>query len=183
MSRNVANLLTLARLACVVPIVLLIDAQRFPAAFYLFLAAALSDVLDGYVAKRFNGCSSVGAVLDPIADKTLTTGLFAALYLVGAVPGWFLGLIVTRDLLIIGGAVSLRGRVRGFRIEPLLIGKLCTFVQLLLAGFVLGHLAGIADVATYLQPLLLLAVAVTIASATAYLANTVRLLAATGQPG
>lgn len=176
--QHLANLLTLARLACTLPIVLLIGAGRFDAAFYLFLIAAMSDVLDGYIAKRFSGCSPVGAILDPAADKVLTTSLFVALWIIGAIPMWFVMLIVIRDLLIIGGAALLRRRVRGFRIEPLVIGKLCTFSQLVLAGFVLGQLAGMAEVGWALEPLLLTAAAVTVASAAVYLGSALRLTAA-----
>lgn len=177
-----ANLLTLARLVCALPIVLLIGSGRYEAAFYLFLIAALSDVLDGYVAKRFNGCSPVGAVLDPAADKVLTTSLFVALWIVGWIPTWFLALIMLRDVLIVGGAALLRRRVRGFRIEPLVIGKLCTFSQLVLAGFVLGQLAGVAEVGWLLEPLLLIAAGVTVASAAAYLGNAMRVVTVADGP-
>ena len=60
-SQNMANVLTVARLACTLPLVLLIGSDRLEGAFWVFLVAALSDVLDGYVAKRFSGCSPVGA--------------------------------------------------------------------------------------------------------------------------
>lgn len=157
---------------------LLIGAGRFEGAFYVFLVAALSDVLDGYVAKRFNGSSRMGAILDPAADKVLIAAMFTALGVVAAVPVWLVVAIIARDLLIVGGAVLLRHRLRGVRIEPLAIGKACTFVQLLLGGFVLGHLAGIADVATAITALTALTAAVTLASALAYLAAALRLGAA-----
>lgn len=174
-SQNLANALTLARLACTVPLVLLVVGDHPAAAFYLFLAAALSDGVDGYVAKRFNGCSPLGAVLDPAADKILVASLFTALAAVGAVPVWLVLLIVSRDLLIVGGAMALRWRVGGFRIEPLVIGKFCTFLQLVLGGFLLGHRAGIAEVGWLIEPLLLAVAAVTFVSAVAYLATGLRL--------
>jgi cardiolipin synthase len=180
LSQHLANLLTLARLASTVPLAVLVLGGYPKAAFYLFLAAALSDGVDGYVAKRFSGCSALGAVLDPAADKILVASLFGALALVGAVPAWLVALIVARDLLIVGGAVLLRWRVGGFRVEPLIIGKLCTFAQLLLAGFVLGQRGGIAEVGWLIQPLLLTVAAVTLVSALAYLWTGLRLGAAPG---
>jgi cardiolipin synthase len=157
---------------------MLIGAGSFAWAFYVFLAAALSDLLDGYVAKRFNGSSQMGAILDPAADKVLIASMFIALAAVAAVPLWLVAAIIVRDLLIVGGAVLLRHRLRAFRIAPLLIGKVCTFVQLLLGGFVLGHLAGIADVAAIIGVLTLATAAVTLVSALAYLAVALRLGAA-----
>jgi cardiolipin synthase len=176
--QHIANLLTLGRLACAVPLAGLVTAGRLEGAFYVFLGAALSDLLDGYIAKRFNGCSRVGAILDPTADKVLIASIFTALALVGAVPAWLAVGIVARDLLIVGGAVLLRRRLSGVRIEPLLIGKLCTFLQLLFGGFVIGHLAGIADVGAIVAVLMPLTAALTLASALAYLAMALRLGAA-----
>ena len=173
-------MLTLARLASTVPLVLLITNGYPVAAFYLFVAAAVSDGVDGYIAKRFNGCSALGAVLDPAADKLLLASAFGALAVIGAIPLWLLAVIVARDLLIVSGAALLRWRVRGFRIEPLVIGKLCTFMQLLLAGFVLGQLAGIAELGWLIGPLLVAVAGVTLVSAAAYLVSGLRLGAATG---
>jgi cardiolipin synthase len=180
LSQNIANLLTLARLACTVPLVLLVTNGYPVAAFYVFVVAALSDGVDGYIAKRFNGCSALGAILDPAADKLLLASVFGALAVIGAVPVWLVAVIIARDLLIVGGALLLRWRVRGFRIEPLVIGKLCTFMQLLLAGFVLGHLAGIAELGWLIGPLLLIVAAVTLLSAAAYLTAALRSGAAAG---
>ncbi len=175
MSQNVANSLTLARLACTIPLVLLVTGGYTVAAFWLFVVAALSDGVDGYIAKRFNGCSALGAVLDPAADKLLLASVFGALALVGAVPLWLVAGIIARDLLIVGGAAVLRWRVVGFRVEPLIIGKVCTFAQLLLAGFVLGHMAGIADVAWIVGPLQMAVAVITLVSAAAYLTAALRL--------
>jgi cardiolipin synthase len=177
-TQNLANVLTVARLACTLPIVLLIAADRPQAAFWLFLAAALTDVVDGFVAKRFSGCSRLGTVLDPAADKVLVASLFTVMALLGVTPFWFLGLILLKDVLIISGVMILRLRVHGFRVEPLIIGKFSTFMQLLFAGFLLGHRAGIADVGWLLTPLMLAASAVTLASGLVYLAAAMRLSAA-----
>lgn len=158
------------------PLVVLVTQGHTAAAFWLFVVAALSDGVDGYIAKRFNGCSALGAVLDPAADKLLLASVFCALAVVGAVPSWLVVLIIGRDLLIVGGAALLRWRLGGFRVEPLIIGKICTFVQLLFAGFVLGQMAGIADVAWVLAPLQITVALVTLVSALAYLTAGLRLV-------
>jgi cardiolipin synthase len=174
-AQHAANVLTLGRLVCALPLVILIGAGRYEGAFYVFLVAALSDVLDGYVAKRFSGRTRMGAILDPAADKVLIAAMFLALAAAEAVPLWLALGIVTRDLLIVAGVLLLRQRLMRMRIEPLLIGKICTFVQLLLGGFVLGHLAGIADVASMIELLTVATGAVTLLSALAYLAAALRL--------
>ena len=146
-------------------------------AFAVFLFAALSDVADGWVAKRFSGCSPLGAVLDPAADKLLLGTSVVALALAGAVPLWLVLLIVARDLLLALGAVLLRRRVREFRIEPLVIGKLTTFVQLFFVGVVLATQAGLDALAGWLPAFLLLTAAITVASGLVYLVTAIRLAA------
>lgn len=172
---NLANILTLVRLACAAPLVLLILAGRYEVAFWVFMAAALSDAADGFVAKRFNGCTPVGAVLDPAADKILITTLFVALLSVEALPLWLVVLTLLRDAVLVGGSAILRFRLRHFRVEPLVVGKLTTLVQLTLGGFVLGQLGGIAEVGTAVAFLVPVCAVVTIVSAVAYVGAGLRL--------
>src|SRR5690348_926103 len=97
------NLITLARI-CLVPIIIgCVISGAWPAAFWLFLAAGLSDGLDGFIAKRFNQRSELGAILDPLADKALLVSLTIALALSAALPAWLAILIVFRDIMIIAG--------------------------------------------------------------------------------
>src|SRR5918911_2156929 len=150
---NTANLLTLGRLASIPPLLLMLVDGAFASAFYLFLAAAASDALDGFLAKRFTGVTTVGAVLDPVADKLLMTGLLGTLAWLGVLPLWLFVLTLVRDLLIAAGVIVLRRLVPGFRVAPHFLGKLCTFVQLCLVGAVPGRLAGLPTLAALL-PLL-----------------------------
>jgi cardiolipin synthase (CMP-forming) len=78
-SGNIANLLTLSRLLCAFPLYVLVGAERYELAFWIFLAAALSDAADGYIAKTFQGRTMTGAVLDPVSDKVLVIALMLAL--------------------------------------------------------------------------------------------------------
>lgn len=179
---QLANILTTARLVSAAPLAVLVLHDRFELAFWLFLAAALTDVADGYVAKRWASPSQVGAALDPIADKLLIGCLLLALSGDDLVPGWLLALAIGRDVMLVAGAVALRSRLREFRIEPLVIGKLSTFLQLVFLGFVLGQEAGIADVAWVIELLIAAVAVVTLASAAAYVAAGLRLAARASSP-
>jgi cardiolipin synthase (CMP-forming) len=139
---SLPNLITLARL-CSVPVAIwLILEERYGAAFWLFAAAGLSDALDGYIAKRFNRRTKLGAVLDPTADKALLAGVYVTLGLAGQLPAWLVGLVVLRDLLIVLGFATIRSGSAGARqpVDPLYISKVNTLVQIALVGFVLARL-------------------------------------------
>lgn len=174
---QLANLLTASRLVCAAPLAVLVLHDRFELAFWLFLAAALTDVADGYVAKRWARPSRIGAALDPVADKLLVGSLFLVLARDELVPEWLVALAVGRDVMLVVGAVILRSRLARFRIEPLVIGKISTFLQLVLLGFVLGGAAGIAEVDRVVELLVVAVAVVTLASAAAYVAAGLRLAA------
>ncbi len=127
------NLLTISRLA-LTPFVLcaILDGRAMSAAV-LFAAAAATDGIDGYLARRLHEVSRAGAYLDPIADKLLLSGVYLALAVTGSVPWWLLGLIFGRDLLILGssGAALLMTKLREF--SPSVWGKISTFFQILTA--------------------------------------------------
>ena len=166
---NIANLLTVARLCLAVPIVLLVRSGDFPSAAALFLIAALSDGLDGFVAKRFSGVTPLGTVLDPIADKVLMASLFVTLAIMGHLPVWIVVLVLARDVLIVLGTLLLRIVAGELRVEPLLVGKASTLMQILLGATVLVQLSILPDLELWVDLLLLLTAATVLASAIAYL--------------
>ncbi len=172
--RNLANLLTSLRLAATVPLVVFVLEGDFLTAFWVFLLAGVTDIADGLVAKWVNGRTSLGAILDPLADKLFLGALFVTLVVIGAAPAWLAVIVVGRDLLIAAGAFLLRLRLRSFRVEPLVIGKICTFVQLVYGGVVLGRLAGIAVPGWWEVGLLYAVALMVIASALAYLGAALR---------
>ena len=107
-------------------------------AFYVFLAAGVSDGVDGYLAKRFKWTSELGAYLDPLADKILIVSIYIALAVSAQIPLWLVMAVVSRDILILL-AVLLSWLVdRPFVIKPLTISKINTAAQLILATTVLG---------------------------------------------
>jgi cardiolipin synthase (CMP-forming) len=168
-----ANSLTIARLICILPIVWAALSGRLELAFWIFLFAALSDAADGFVAKWFHGATPFGALLDPVADKLLIGAVALALSVLGLVPAWFAAAVIARDLLLAAGSWLLRRRRQDFRVEPLIIGKLCTLAQLLYLGWVLGEEAGLGPAVKVTDVLLPVAAVMTAASAAAYLATAV----------
>jgi cardiolipin synthase (CMP-forming) len=144
----------------VVPLVWLIIDENLLAAFWLFIVAGISDAVDGFIAKRFNARTNLGSYLDPLADKVLLDGIYVALAMGQWLPVWLVVLVIGRDLLIVFGAAWIRRRNAVFRPEPLLIGKLNTFAQMLLAACALANMSGLIDLALAVD-LLVIAVAVT----------------------
>lgn len=137
---NLPNLITLARLFSVPVAIWLIVGGRYGAAFWVFVGAGVSDALDGYIAKRFDRRTPLGALLDPVADKALLVGVYVTLGIADQLPHWLVGLVILRDLLIVAGFVLLRAIAAARQLDPLFISKINTLVQIALVGFVLARL-------------------------------------------
>jgi cardiolipin synthase len=157
---NLPNAITLARLASVPLAIWLVLDGRYASAFWIFVAAGLSDAVDGYIAKNFNRRTPLGAALDPAADKALLTGLSVTLFVTGHLPGWLVSLVVLRDALIVLGYIALRASVGPQRLGPLFISKINTLIQIALVGFVLARL-GVGATPGWGEMLLVAAAAVT----------------------
>lgn len=141
--RNLANAITLARLVAILPIWLLIDAGAFGAALLLFSVAAASDALDGAVAKLMGTASAFGALLDPLVDKLMLGCLFIIAGTLGWTSLWLVALVVGRDIALGIGALNLQVLSKTRRLEPLVIGKLCTMSQFLYVGVLLAEAGGL----------------------------------------
>ena len=134
---NVPNFITLVRLFVVPIIILLIINDNVWLAFCLTVLAAISDAIDGIIAKRFNCVTKLGTFLDPIADKVLLVSLFIVLGQQGYISTWIVILVVFRDLVIVGGALMFHTITNCLEMAPLKVSKINTLVQL---GFVVGIL-------------------------------------------
>lgn len=164
---NLPNAITFGRL-CAVPVaVWLVLDGRMAAALSVFALAGVSDALDGWLARRQGG-TVLGAWMDPAADKSLLIGMFAALAVVGLVPGWMAALVVGRDLVILGGIAAMWWRGWPIRIRPLLLGKANTAVQILLVCVILGFEALGLQAPGLRAGLLWVAAATTLASGVIY---------------
>jgi len=126
---NLANQLTLFRLLGIPLFLISLVYGRHGWALALFVAAAITDAIDGLVARRLNQRTTLGAYLDPIADKLLLSSSFFTLSLVGSVPWWVTILVLSRDAIIISTTlvVALATSIRDF--SPSVLGKLNTGAQ------------------------------------------------------
>lgn len=171
MYRALPNIVTILRLIAVPIVVVLLLDNSLVAAFWLILAAGLSDGLDGFLAKRLQAVTRLGTFLDPVADKALLIAVFLSLTQMGILPGWIVCLVIMRDLLIIGGVLLTRFVDLDLNVEPIVVSKINTFLQIVLVMGSLGQAAFALDF-LYLTPLLIYSVTLTtILSGTLYLAR------------
>jgi len=132
--RQIPNLITLVRILLTVPIALALVHQQLDTTLILFAIAALSDALDGFLARRFGWQSELGAILDPIADKLLLATVFISLTVLGLVPLWLMAAALARDAIIVSGAAAYRVFIGPLTAQPSMVSKLNTLCQ---AAFVL----------------------------------------------
>lgn len=165
---NIPNSLTLARIIAVPFVVWLIISNEMAAAFALFLLAGASDAADGFLAKRFGWHTELGAYLDPIADKALLVSIYVTLGFSGHLPVWLVIAVVSRDVLIIGAFMLSWMLNRPVDVQPILISKVNTFFQIVLAGLVLAELGIGLGLETIVQVLAWITGLLTVTSAGAY---------------
>jgi cardiolipin synthase len=171
---SIPNLVTLARILSVPVMIWAIVTGWMLAAFLLFLAAGVSDAIDGYLAKRFGMTSELGAYLDPLADKALIVSIYVTLGISGDIPRWLVILVVSRDVMIVGAVILSWLVGKPVPMKPLLVSKLNTAAQIVFAGLVLASL-GLHFEAQWLLEAMLIAVAgLTLASVAAYVREWVR---------
>jgi len=166
---NLPNIITLARLLMVPVVVWAIGAGEMSLAFLLFVAAGISDAVDGFLAKRFNMVSELGSFLDPLADKALIVSIYVSLGFSGAIPRWLVILVVSRDIMIVAAVMLSWFMGRPIAMKPLLVSKLNTVAQIVFAGLVLGALAFRLDLDILLMATAVLVACLTLLSITLYL--------------
>lgn len=157
-----------------IPLVWLIATERLEAAFWLCIAAGVSDAVDGFIAKNFNARTNLGTYLDPLADKLLLNGIYLALAMAGWLPAWLAALVIGRDVLIVTGVVLIRRRDPVFRPVPLMIGKANTFAQILLAACAIAYAGGWFDLGSEVAALIVLVTITTLLSGAGYIGQAVR---------
>lgn len=166
--RYVPNALTLLRLLLIpVQWVLLVE-HRYAAALALFAVSALSDVADGFIARRWNARTRFGEIADPAADKLTMLVVTLTLAAQGWLPVWLAGAIVVRDVVIAGGAVAYHFVVGRYDMAPTLLSKLNTGVEFLVLALVLAGAAGAFDAGVARPALYALLTATVVASGVQY---------------
>lgn len=139
--RHIPNLICIARILLIWPILTALQDGNYDFAFVLFTVAAVSDGLDGYLAKRFGWISPLGKVLDPLADKLLLVCVFVVATWIGIVPRWLTIAAVARDVMIGLGALTYRFWFGPLQGRPTVLSKVNTLFQLVYLLGVMTHAA------------------------------------------
>jgi len=180
--RHLPNLICLVRIALIWPTVMALQKGEFWTALVLVAVCAVSDGLDGWLAKRFNWTSHLGKILDPLADKMLLVALFLTATWNNLVPWWLTAVVVARDVMIGGGAVIYRlwfGPLYG---RPTILSKINTGMQLaVVLAAVLGAATGTLPTQEMITALAIVTLLTTLVSGGDYLAAFTRRALATGQ--
>ena len=162
------NILTLSRIVAAPLLIMVLRNESYELALILFLLAGLTDGLDGWIAKRFNCTSELGARLDPLADKIIIVSAFCMLAMLGVIPFWLVTLVIFRDVVIVGGYLVLTTLDGDIPMQPTWTSKTNTVLQITLV------IAVLLDESTWLfipglTEILMFAVVIsTIASGTQY---------------
>src|SRR3954451_3809341 len=137
---SIPNIITLGRIILVPFIVWAIASNQMEIGFVIFIVAGISDAVDGFLAKRFNMASELGALLDPLADKALLVSIYVALGIWGKVPLWLVILVVSRDIMIVAAVIVSWLFGKPIPMKPLMVSKLNTVAQVAYAALVLAAL-------------------------------------------
>ncbi len=166
--RHLPNALSLARLLLVPFTLWLIAKEHWDWAFYMFVGAGITDAVDGALARLLNAQSVFGSWLDPLADKVLVVCIYLSLVIMGFLPLWLVVLVALRDVMIVLYAVTdiLNGVDPG---HPLLISKVNTLAQIILASLVLARLGFGLGSEMIIEAFVIVVALTTTASGAAYL--------------
>jgi cardiolipin synthase (CMP-forming) len=178
---NFPNLITIGRILLVPLTIWLLISEEFGLAFFVFVAAGISDGVDGYLARATNSQTKLGAYLDPLADKALLVSVYAALGLVKILPAWLVLTVITRDVLIVGGVLLAWLIDQPLVMKPLWISKVNTVVQIVFVGLVLGALGLRYNAMVLLQVGTFAVAALTVASGAFYLRDWVKHVSSNGE--
>jgi cardiolipin synthase len=137
---NIPNTLTIGRILVIPVFVTCIVYDRYRYALYLFVAAALTDALDGLFARLANQKTPLGTFLDPLADKFLLVTSFVLFAVYGWIPKWLTITVISRDLIVVTGWLLLYMITHNAKVEPVLLGKAAIALQLFALTYVLLHI-------------------------------------------
>jgi len=133
--KSLPNILSVIRIIITFPVIILMENNHNYAALFLFLLGALSDYLDGLLARRKKLVSNIGKLLDPLADKIFVISLFVAMIKIMNISYWLVLVIIFRELAVTGLRAQLAAK--NFILPALTQGKLKTFVQFIALGFLI----------------------------------------------
>lgn len=128
--RHLPNILTALRILLVPVFLYFILAGEYQTAAAVFITAGITDAVDGFLARRYNVRTELGAILDPFADKFLLISAYIALAAKGFIPVWLMAPVIIKDSLLLSGVAALRGAGRKVKIVPSIFGKMTTVLQI-----------------------------------------------------
>ncbi len=170
---NLPNLITILRILLIPVFINLLIYGYQGWALTVFLAASLTDSLDGLIARLANQRTRLGTYLDPLADKLLLTASFLTLAILRVIPTWTAVIVVSRDLILILGALILHMTQAQQEISPTFLGKSTTAVQLIYVTLILV-MAVIHASTVSLFPILVATIGLTILSGLHYIYRGIR---------
>ncbi len=179
---NLPNIITLGRILLVPVIVWAIASNQMAIAFVIFVTAGVSDAIDGFLAKRFNMTTEIGALLDPVADKALLVSIYVTLGISGDIPRWLVILVVSRDFMIVGAVIISWILDNPVPMKPLMVSRLNTVAQVSFAALVLASLGFGFSTAPYEIILMLCVTVLTLLSVSFYLVEWARHMSAGTPP-
>lgn len=141
--RWIPNALTFLRVFLIVPFAIALWEGNYRPALVIFVLAAITDAFDGFLARQFDWRTRLGAIADPLADKALLITSYLMLTLTGVLPVWLFPLVLGRDLLIVAGGLAFHYWIGRFEMQPSLLGKFNTLVQILVVLAIIVMLAGL----------------------------------------
>lgn len=180
---DIPNVISIVRIALVIPVVYLLTEREFSYALILFFIAGISDGLDGYLAKRNNWESRLGSILDPVADKLLLVSSYLVLGWLNEIPGWLVLGVIIRDIIIVVGGVAYHFLIGQFDMKPSWISKTNTFFQILLVLLVMLSLGAYTLPELLIDSCVYIVAVTTIASGINYIWVWGRRAAAVSRPG
>ncbi|MCW9024913.1 MAG: CDP-alcohol phosphatidyltransferase family protein [Gammaproteobacteria bacterium] len=168
-ARHIPNLISILRVLLVVPLAFFLLSKSYLMAFGLFFLAGISDALDGYLARRFNWSSHLGALLDPVGDKLLMITSYLILGGQEHLPIWLVVTVILRDVIIVTGGLAYRVMIGEVVIEPIFSSKINTVLQISLMAVVLFSLSIVTIPVLIIQLMIYLVLMSTVVSGTCYM--------------
>lgn len=142
-ARDIPNLISILRVLLVAPTVYFLLNQDYKTALLLFFIAGVSDGVDGMLARYFNWQTRLGAILDPLADKLLLVSCYLALAWLDHMPVMLVVLVILRDVIIVTGAISYHMFIEEVSIQPVMISKINTVLQIALVVLIIFASSGL----------------------------------------
>ncbi|GBE03726.1 putative CDP-diacylglycerol--glycerol-3-phosphate 3-phosphatidyl-transferase 2 [bacterium BMS3Abin09] len=140
MVENLPNLLTITRILLLPFFAVNLIYGEYHYALLVFAAAAISDILDGQIARITKQTTYFGSILDPVADKFFLITSFILMSYIGLIPKWFTIVVISKDLIVIAGCFILYFATDTLKVEPSIIGKISSGSQFVLVGLMLVSL-------------------------------------------